>query len=165
MATETGATVDAARPRKTLSVKLAAKAEPQAATAPAALVQQAQVPPAPTTPAQPAEWSAEDEKLFNALAARRKAARGGRRGRDVGGQVIRPGDIAPNPGTVVATIVALVAELGTVTRAALVTAMGKAAFAHPKARPQDAAWCQGYIAGALRDGFLALADQTLAAEQ
>lgn len=165
MATETGATVDAARPRKTLSVKLAAKAEPQAATAPTAPAEQAHAPAASTPTAQPAEWSDEDERLFTALAARRKAARGGRRGRDVGGQVIRPGDIAPNPGTVVATIVALVAELGTVSRASLVAAMGRAAFAHPKAKPQDAAWCQGYIAGALRDGFLALADQTLAAEQ
>ena len=165
MAPETGATLDVARPRKTLSAKLAVKPEPEAATAPTEQAQQPQAPAPSPQPQPPAEWSDEDERLFQALAARRKAARGGRRGRDVGGQVLRPGEIAPHPGTVVATIVTLVAELGTVTRAGLVKAMGKAAFAHPKAKPQDAAWCQGYIAGALRDGFLALADQTQAAEQ
>ena len=29
---------------------------------------------------------------------------------------------------------------------------------HPKARPADKEWCQGYVAGAIRNGFLAVAD-------
>lgn len=164
MAPETGAT-DIARVRKTLSAKLAAKAEPAAVSGPAEAATPADTPTV-TMPAAPApQWSDEDETLFNTLAARRKAARGGRRGRDVGSQVIRPGQIAPNPGTVVSVIVSLVAELGTVSRAALVAAMGQAAFANAKAKPQDAGWCQGYIAGALRDGFLAVADTIPAVEQ
>lgn len=165
MAPETGAT-DIARVRKTLSAKLAAKAEPATASAHPEATTTADAPTATTLPATPApQWSNEDETLFNTLAARRKATRGGRRGRDVGSQLIQPGDIAPNPGTVVSVIVGLVAELGTVSRAALVNAMGQAAFANAKAKPQDAGWCQGYIAGALRDGFLAVADTIPAVEQ
>ena len=164
MAPETGAT-DIARVRKTLSAKLAAKAEPAAVNGPTEAATSVNAPAVATPAAHAPQWSDEDEALFNTLAARRKAARGGRRGRDVGSQVIRPGQIAPNPGTVVAVIVGLVAELGTVTRAALVNAMGQAAFANAKAKPQDAGWCQGYIAGALRDGFLAVADTVPAVEQ
>ena len=165
MAPQTEATADVARIRKTLSAKLSVQAEPEAAQAPTEAAQGAHT-DLPAGLAQlAADWSDEDEKLFNALAARRKAARAGRRGRDVSGQVLRPGDIAPNPGTVVATIVSLVAELGSVSRSALVASMSKAAFSHPKAKPEDAAWCQGYIAGALRDGFLALATDIPAAQQ
>lgn len=165
MAPQTKATADVARIRKTLTARLAAKAEPEAAQAPTEAAQGAYTAlPAALAP-MAADWSDEDEKLFNALAARRKAARAGRRGRDVSSQVLRPGDIAPNPGTVVATIVSLVAELGSVSRSALVASMSKAAFSHPKAKPEDAAWCQGYIAGALRDGFLALATDIPAAQQ
>ena len=102
--------------------------------------------------------------------ARRRAAGYQRRGRDVSGELLRVGAIAPNPNTVVAVIVGLVAERGTVTRGDLVAAMAAATFPHPKARPGDRAWCAGYVAGAKRDGFLAAAasaaaDVTLEVEQ
>lgn len=113
-------------------------------------------PPAPT-------WSSEDEAALNGLLARRKAAGYQRRGRDVGGQLVRVGDIAPNPGTVVANVVALVAERGTITRGELLDVMAAAPFAQAKARPQDRAWSTGYVAGAIRDGFLAIADAAEAA--
>lgn len=102
-------------------------------------------------------WTEEDERTLQALAARRKAAGFPRRGRDVGAQVLSVGSIAPNPGTVAAVLVALVAERGTASRDNLVAAMATAPFSHARARPTDKGWCQGYVAGCVRDGFLVLA--------
>lgn len=113
--------------------------------------------PVPAAPPAPA-WSSEDESALNALLARRKAAGYQRRGRDVSGQLIRAGEIKPNPNTVVAVIVGLVAERGSVGRSELIDLMASAAFPHGKARPADKGWCQGYVAGAIRSGFLALGD-------
>ena len=115
--------------------------------------------PQPIVPAPAPAWSNEDESAFQAMLARRKAAGYQRRGKDVGSQMLRPGEITPNAGTVVSTIVGLVAAAGTVGRGDLLDAMAKTAFPHPKARPADRAWCQGYVAGALRDGFLAVAGE------
>jgi hypothetical protein len=109
-------------------------------------------------PAAPAAtWSDEDEATFQSMTARRKAAGYQRRGREVGGQLLRVGDIAPNPGTVVAAIVGIVAERGTLTRSELLDAMAGTTFPNAKAKPDDRGWCQGYVAGAVRDGFLAAA--------
>lgn len=105
--------------------------------------------PAPT-------WSANDETTFQAMVTRRKAAGFHRRGRDVSGQLIKIGEITPNAGTVMAEIVAVVAGRGAIERAALLDALAKVTFTHPQAKPSDRGWCQGYVAGALRDGFLAL---------
>ncbi len=112
--------------------------------------------PAAASAADPKSWSEQDERDFQAMTARRKASGFQRRGRDVGGQMLRAGDIAPNPGTVAATIVALVGPLGIVARGTLLDTMASATFPHPKARPQDRGWCQGYVAGLVRDGFLAV---------
>lgn len=71
-------------------------------------------------------------------------------------QTLRVGDIRPNANTVVATIVGLVAEQQVVTRTKLLHLMSQTSFSHPAARPHDRAWCQGYVAGALRSGFLNL---------
>ena len=111
-------------------------------------------------------WSSEDEASLQTLLAERKAAGYQRRGKDVAGQVIRPGAIKPNEGTVAAVIVGIVAHDGTMNRGALVDAMATANFPHPKARPTDKGWCQGYVAGAIRSGFLAVAElsATLAGE-
>ncbi|MCP3733222.1 hypothetical protein M9978_22720 [Sphingomonas sp. MG17] len=121
-----------------------------------------EVPPAVPVPAEPpatpAAWSDADEALFQSLSARRKAAGFQRRGRDVSGQLLKVGAVQPNANTVTATIVALVAERGQVERGALLDAMATAAFPHPKAKPADRAWSQGWVAGALRDGFLATVD-------
>lgn len=110
-------------------------------------------------------WTDEDENALQAMMARRKAAGFQRRGRDTGGQLLAAGAIVPNPGTVVAIIVGLVAECGPMVRDELVAAMASAPFPHAKARPADRAWCQGYVAGALRDGFLALAGEGSPAEK
>lgn len=120
--------------------------------------------PAVAPSALPA-WSSEDERTLRAMLARRKAAGYQRRGRDVSGQLIRLGDIAPNPGTVVAVIVGLVAGAGgAVTREKLVALMAGAAFPNAKAQPTDKGWCQGYVAGAVRSGFLAVAGEPAAGE-
>jgi hypothetical protein len=105
-------------------------------------------------------WSSEDEVSLQTLLARRKAAAYQRRGKDVAGQVIRPGPIKPNEGTVAAVIGDIVAHAGTMSRGAIVDAMATANFPHPKARPTDKGWCQGYVAGAIRNGFLAMAEQS-----
>lgn len=117
-------------------------------------------------PAMPPLWSSEDEASLQTLLARRKAAGYQRRGKDVAGQVIRPGAIKPNEGTITAVIVGILARAGTMNRGALVDAMATANFPHPKARPTDRGWCQGYVAGAIRSGFLAAAElsATLAGE-
>ena len=117
-------------------------------------------------PATPPFWSSDDETSLQTLLARRKAAGYQRRGKDVAGQVIRTGAIKPNEGTVAAVIVGILAYAGTMNRGALVDAMATANFSHPKARPTDRGWCQGYVAGAMRSGFLAVAEQsaTLAGE-
>jgi len=109
-------------------------------------------------------WSAQDEATFQALSARRKASGFKGRGKYVSAQLVRVGDIAPNPGTVVATIVALVAERGTVARGELIAVMATTTFSNAKARPSDSGWCQGYVAGALRSGFLADASEPVVAE-
>lgn len=109
-------------------------------------------------------WSDEDERAFGVMAARRKAAGFQRRGKDVGGQLLRVGGIVPNPGTVVATIVGLVAERGTVARGDLLALIGTTTFGNSKSRPQDRGWCQGYVQGAVRDGFLADAAAGLTGE-
>ena len=70
---------------------------------------------------------------------------------------LRPGDIAPNPGTIVAAIVRLVVERGELSRPELIALMSDASLAHPKARPAEKGWSQGYVAGAIRSGFLAVA--------
>lgn len=118
----------------------------------------AQQPPAATAcPAQaPAAsgWSSEDESAFQSLAARRKAAGYSRRGKDISDQRITLGTIAPNPGTVVAVISAIVTEHGGIRRADLIAAMASANFPTGKAKPTDVDWCQGYVAGAVRNGFL-----------
>ncbi len=64
----------------------------------------------------------------------------------------------PNAGTVLAIIAGIVQECGELTRSALLAAMASTAFPQAKARPEDKAWCQGYVAGALRGGFLAEAE-------
>ncbi len=89
---------------------------------------------------------------------RRKAAGYRKRGTDVASQVITVGGIKPNPNTTVAVIVGLVAERGSIARAGLVAAMASVTFPHPKAQPADPIWCQGYVAGAIRNGFLSVSD-------
>jgi hypothetical protein len=103
----------------------------------------------------PAMWSSEDEAAFQALLARRKAAGYQRRGKDLSGQMLSPAAIKPNVGRIVATIVALVAEREQLSRGELLSLMASTSFPHPKAQPTDKSWCQGYVAGAIRNGFLA----------
>lgn len=70
------------------------------------------------------------------------------------GSKLCPGEITPNAGTVVEAIVRLVVERGELSRAELIGLMSGANFAHPKARPAEKGWSQGYVAGAIRNGFL-----------
>lgn len=102
-------------------------------------------------------WTDEQEELYVAMTARRRASGYQRRGRDVGGQVLSVGSITPNPGTVVATIVELFETRNAMARTELLDAISRASFSNAKAKPTDRSWANGYIAGALRDGFLAVA--------
>jgi len=147
--------------------------EQQAAAPEAALPEAVETPPeapadeqqaaATQTAEHAATWSSEDEAALQALMSRRKAAGFRGRGRDVSGQVIRAGAITPNDNTIVSVIVGLVAERGEVRRTDLIDAMASATFPHPKAQPSSKAWCQGYVAGAIRSGFLAVAVEDPAA--
>lgn len=120
------------------------------------------VPPVGQVPAPAPVWSDEDESALQALLTKRKAAGYQRRGRNVGAQLIAVGTITPNPKTVVAVIVAIVAAHGSIARAELLEEMATAIFPHAKAQPTDKSWCQGYVAGAVRNGFLALSEQPAA---
>lgn len=120
--------------------------------------------PAAEPPLQPPSWSEEDERAFQGMLTRRKAAGYQRRGRDVGGQQLQVGEVKPNANTVSAKIVELVAGGGSVTRAELLDRMATTTFPHAKAKPTDRGWCQGWVAGALRDNFLALASSDAAEE-
>ena len=102
------------------------------------------------------EWTAADEAAFRSLLARRKAAGYKTPRVDISKQRIKPGEIKPNANTVVATIVGLVEAQGIMLRAELLAAMAATTFASSKAKPQDSYWCQGYISGAIRNGFLAI---------
>lgn len=109
-----------------------------------------------------AAWSREDEATFQALIVRRKAAGCHRRRKAIRAHPIRVGTIKPNPETIVAVIVGLVAEREMVAREELVDLMAAASYPHSKARPTDKGWCQGYVAGAIRNGFLAVAGAAVA---
>lgn len=113
---------------------------------------------APTMAVTQPSWSDADERAYQAMLARRKAAGFQRRGRDVSTQRVKVGAVAPNKGTVVADIVGLVAERGAIGRGELLDLMATAAFAHPKGKGSDRAWSQGYVSGAIASGCLALVD-------
>ena len=102
------------------------------------------------------QWSDGDEKQLRALLARRRQAGYRKPSRDVGSQLLKVGSFNPNPNTVTASICAIVALNGTISRKALLAEMAETVFPHPKAQPKDAKWCQGWVAGAIRNGFLVL---------
>lgn len=155
-ATSPAAGVDYIEPAQTDPAELLS---PPARPLPSWLEPAAPSGPLPPEPSQ--SWSDEDERALTATLARRKAAGYQRRGRDVSGQRLSVGTIKPNPNTIVATIVELVAARGSITRGELLDLMANTTFPHPKAKPQERGWCQGYAAGALRDGFLALSGADL----
>jgi len=151
---ENAAPTDPAVPALAESEASRTENEPVAPSAPDATPGLAVAP----APASAAVWSNEDERVYREMTARRKAAGFQTRGRDVSAQLLRVGDLKPNAGTVVAVIVGLVAERGAVARSALLDLIGEATFSQAKAKPRDRDWAQGYVAGAVRGGFLALAE-------
>ncbi|NML92017.1 hypothetical protein HHL26_23750 [Sphingobium sp. TB-6] len=102
------------------------------------------------------DWTEDDEAQLRNLLTRRRQAGYRKPSRDVGGQVLRVGSFNPNPNTVTASICAIVALNGTITRRALLAEMADTVFPHPKAQPKDPKWCQGWVAGTIRNGFLVL---------
>lgn len=102
------------------------------------------------------DWTEADEDQLRALLARRRQANYRKPSRDVGGQVLKVGSFNPNPNTVTASICAIVALNGTITRKALLAEMAETVFPHPKAQPKNPKWCQGWVAGAIRNEFLVL---------
>ncbi|PSO10116.1 hypothetical protein C7E20_18780 [Sphingobium sp. AEW4] len=136
----------------------AALAAEPAATPPSIVIEDQSAPAAPALPAVAPSWSEADERAYQALAARRKAAGFQRRGRDVSAQRVVLGAVTPNPGTVYATIAAIVGAAGNVSRGELIDLMAATTFSNAKAKPTDRNWCTAYIAGARRDGVLAWAD-------
>jgi hypothetical protein len=153
---ENAAPTDPALPALAESEASRTENEPVAPGAPDAVPGLAAA-PAPA-PAPAAVWTNEDERVYRDMTARRKAAGFQTRGRDVSAQLLRVGDLKPNAGTVVAVVVGLVAERGAVARSALLDLIAEATFSQAKAKPRDRDWAQGYVAGAVRGGFLALAE-------
>lgn len=132
----------------------AALAAGPAATPPSAVVEGHAAPVAPAMSGPVAAWSDQDERAFQAMSARRKAAGFQRRGRDVSLQQISIGAIAPNAGTINSAIFELVKAHGPIRRGKLLDLMATPAFSHPKAKGADRAWSQGYVQGTLAGGFL-----------
>ena len=102
------------------------------------------------------QWTEADEDQLRGLLARRRQAGYRKPSRDVGSQLLKVGSFNPNPNTVTASICAIAALNGTITRKALLAEMTETVFPHPKAQPKNAKWCQGWVAGAIRNGFLVL---------
>lgn len=103
-------------------------------------------------------WTEFDEATLMDLLKRRKAAGFRKPSRDVSKQLLQLGEITPNPNTVGAFIVALVALKGKITRQELLDAMAETEFPHRLAQPHNKKWCQAYVAGALRQCFLEIVD-------
>ena len=104
------------------------------------------------------QWTEFDEATLMDLLKRRKAAGFRKPSRDVSKQLLQLGEITPNPNTVGASIVALVALKGQVTRQELLNDMAETEFPHRLAQPHNKKWCQAYVAGALRQCFLEIVD-------
>lgn len=112
----------------------------------------------------PIQWTEFDEATLLDLLKRRKTAGFRKPSRDVSKQFLRIGEITPNPNTVGASIVALVALKGQVTRQELLDDMAETEFPHRLAQPQNKKWCQAYVAGALRQCFLEIVDTEKASQ-
>lgn len=100
------------------------------------------------------EWTEGDELKLRDMLARRKAAGYRRASRDVSAQKIALGDISPNPKTIIASIYAIVALNGEISRKELIREMTTTVFPGQSPKPYDKKWCQGWIAGAIRNGYL-----------
>lgn len=111
-------------------------------------------------PTPPLAWSEDDETTFRALQQRRKQAGHKGRGADVAAQTLALGTITPNANTVAAVIVGLVPAKGTISRGELIARMAAADYTSEKAKPQDRHWCQGYVAGVIRSGFINVMSET-----
>ena len=107
------------------------------------------------------QWTEFDEATLMDLLKRRKAAGFRKPSRDVSKQRLQLGEITPNPNTVGASIVALVALKGQITRQELLDDMAMTEFPHRLAQPHNKKWCQAYVAGALRQCFLEVVDAEL----
>ncbi|BBF68815.1 hypothetical protein [Sphingomonas bisphenolicum] len=134
------------------------QADEPVATPPSTIVKNQSAPAAPAQLPTVSPWSEADERAYQAMAARRKAAGFQRRGRNVSAQQVILGAVTPNPGTVYATIAAIVGAAGNISRGELIDLMATATFSNVKAKPTDRNWCTAYIAGAARDGVLAWTD-------
>ena len=110
------------------------------------------------------DWTEDDEAQLRTLLTRRRQAGYRKPSRDVSSQLLKVGSFNPNPNTVTASIYAIVALNGTITRKALLAEMAETVFPHPKAQPKNAKWCQGWVAGAIRNGFLMLVADEQAAQ-
>lgn len=115
---------------------------------------------APTV-AAPA-WSEDDEAAYQELLARRRTAKV----RRASGATVRLGDdavlvVGPTPAegkSVMSTIRAVVAVHGEagVVRSVLLAELGSAKFESAAAKPTDPGWLKGWVAGAFRQGVLAI---------
>ena len=108
------------------------------------------------------EWSEADEAAYQDLLARRRAAKV----RRTSGATVRLGDdavlvvgpILAEGKSVMSTIRAVVAAHGEagVVRSALLAELGSTKFESAAAKPTDPGWLKGWVAGAFRQGVLAI---------
>ena len=108
----------------------------------------------------PQSWTEFDESAFRSLQQRRKLAGHKARGADVAGQLLRVGPIKPNANTVASAIVGLLPATGSITRSELLARMAATDFTSKSAKPDDRNWCQGYVAGVIRSGFVDVMSET-----
>lgn len=109
-------------------------------------------------PAAMPRWTDDDEFQLRAMLDRRRAAGYRKPSRDVGGQVLKLGSFGPNPNTVTASICAIIGLHGTITRGELLAEMAETVFPHPKAQPKNPKWCQDWVAGVIRNGFVVVVE-------
>jgi hypothetical protein len=110
--------------------------------------------PSTSAAAEPQAWTDSDEAAFRLMQQRRKNAGHKGRGANINAQLLCVGSIKPNGNTVASAIVGLLPAKGTITRGELLARMAATDFTSKNARPEDKGWCQGYVAGAIRSGFV-----------
>lgn len=114
-------------------------------------------------PQAEAAWSDIDESTYQALLARRRAAKvksrsGGPRARLTDAAMLVVGSTPAEGKSVLATVRAAVAAHGEagVARGVLLDELAKAKWESVHARPSDRGWLAGWLSGAVRQGVVAV---------
>ena len=101
-------------------------------------------------------WTEKDETQYLELAARRKESGFRKRGKDTSSQYLVISNLRPNPKSAAGIIYETVKIENGMTRGTLLERLATRLGDETKHKFNDRRWCQGYIAGTIRDGFISV---------